>query len=77
MVPSTHRAIVTLLRTLKCEQEVGTRGVGPQHSAARDPSTSPWFSQQDISRLDTADRVSKHPVCEGRGSVCFTGLVGG
>lgn len=33
--------------------------------AARDPSTSPWLSQQDISRLDTADRVSKHPVCVG------------
>lgn len=32
MVPSTHQAVVTLLRTLKCEQEVGTRGVGPQHS---------------------------------------------
>ncbi|GAA6078066.1 uncharacterized [Tachysurus ichikawai] len=77
MVPSTHQAIVTLLRTRKCDQEVGTRGVGPQHSGACDPSTSLWFSQQDISRLDTAERVSKHPVCAGRGSVCFTGLVGG
>ncbi|KAF5910046.1 putative portal protein [Clarias magur] len=51
MDASTHQAIVTLLRTLIGKQEVGTQGGEPQHSAARDPSTSPWLSQQDISRF--------------------------
>lgn len=45
--------------------------------AAHDPSTSLWFSEQDISRLDAVDCVSNTLSVQVGGTVCFTGLVGG